>query len=312
MARLKIFWPQLSGAIVLLAAIFGIISFFQKQSCTTSDAERLRRELDYLKKKPTKKVESGQQWIVDHSELHYFKIELDDGAEILLSPKLKTVSIYSQQITIGSNVKITGNGKDGTDGKDGFQPQQSGQCSDGAPGSDGKPGTNGSNGVRVELKTLEIDFQGKPLIVDLSGGDGGCGGKGGKGGKGGEASTSINCGGGDGGTSGNGGNAGNGGDGGNLSIKYIVAKHNTQPIENTGLRSIIQFNSEAGTKGIPGDLGPIGDEGEGQSAETLNAIFPGLGNLDSEPAGNPGKPGNRGSIGEDGQLGRLELATLRD
>ena len=307
MQRLRFFWSQIPQAIVLLAAIFAIITFIQGRSCAnkeSSEADRLRKGLEQLKGQPAKNVGSGQQWKVGQAKSSYSEIELGDGAEVLISQELKEVSIYSMKMIIGSNVKIIGKGKDGTDGNDGSQPGQSGRCGDGASGSEGKHGTSGSNGASVDIETLEMNFSGTPLIIDLSGGHGGNGGKGGKGGKGGQASTSRNCRGGTGGRGGKGGNAGDGGNGGSMSIEYIAATFNNLPFEDIEKMPIIGFSSESGKRGTPGAPGPRGDPGEGKNSP----INP----LDQEPAGHPGSLGDPGLEGKDGRRGELELKKVRD
>ena len=299
-------WRSVLAVIGFVAVITGIAVNVKNLGPLFSRVDPLSKELEYLRESEPLRIPKGKPYFVDEPNLSFSEIVLEDGAELLLSPELEIVAMYSRKLTIGSGVKIIGKGKDQPVGQSGSSGSHGARCSTGGQGSNGKHGSDGGAGVNVDIRSLDICFLGSALKIDISGGRGGDGGNGGAGGKGGQASLNRNCPGGNGGRGGDGGNGGAGGKGGSVSITYNNARFNEDAIGRTQFeRTYINFRSVGGDPGAPGTVGQGGIRGDGKESD----IF---GSLDSEPGGNPGAAGRAGSRGAKGKSGSLKVTASKD
>ena len=179
-----------------------------------------------------------------------------------------TWRIEARTATIGSGVRILGNGDHGSNGESSGRSGGSagGRCRNGGHGGRGSHGAQGGRGVDVNISMGLLSFG--DLLIDVRGGRGGNGARGGDGGNGSRGSCSDNCRGGRGGNGGQGGNAGAGGDGGNIDISYWIVSVGSaiEPDagQNLGIRTM------GGSPGSPGDGGTEGAGGGGSG--TCGAI----------------------------------------
>ena len=218
-----------------------------------------------------------QRWIVE------------DGATIQLGDDVDAWRIEAADVSIGSDVRILGRGRDGVPGSYGRPGRWGGPRELGGNGGAGTHGSDGSAGKNATIVMGVREIHG--LTIDVRGGRGGNGGHGGRGGKGGRAACGPpNMGGGrNGGTGGAGGNAGHGGNGGSVAVRYW-------PLADSVPLSIVAVVTP-GDPGVPGSGGQGGIRGE---ARMCRLITEGPG-----APGSPGGPGSGGVRGTDGQYSAM-------
>ncbi len=260
-------------------------------------------------------------WVADD-------IQLQDGAEIVIAPSVKYLTIIAKKITVGSGVTITwtstpapsrGTADVGSYGLS-YPPYTSSSESafnspnggDGGDGENGDQGYAGDDAPTLEIWGLEVT---ELPAINLQGGKGGTGQRGGDGGDGGDGAKglqshsmagwcdrSVGFGGdgGDGGEGGDGGLGGRGGAGGDLKLYLIDASH--EAVLAAGL-----FDNRAGGPG--GDGGDPGDGGSngvgGQEGEPEGTFC----HPKPERAGADGADGPDGDDGDTGPQGALGFLT---
>ena len=210
---------------------------------------------------------------------------LGDDCTIIIPSTMSGWTVTADDVTIGKNVRIIGQGTNGASGANGTYGAIGASCQMGMNGAVGGNGSNGVPGKNVSL-TLRIRKIGS-LTINVIGGMAGNGGAGGNGGKGGNATCSCDAG--TGGNGGNGGRGGNGGSGGNVTILYssignVAVSNSNFIIQNFG-----------GANGMGKNGGYAGYGGTGGGCSDPKALV--------RPAGASGKngiPGLQGSRGANG------------
>ena len=211
------------------------------------------------------------------------KLVLGDNVTIIIPASLDGWTVTANDVTIGNNVKILGDGAYGEHGLTGSSGNIATINSTRVIIRSGGDGGNGSTGKIIELN-LKIRSIGS-LMINVNGGNGGNGGNGRNGSKGQDATCSFPAR--NGGNGGSGGRGGNGGDGGTVNIKYQVIGD----ISLTNDKFIIK--TEGGKAGYGGGPGIGGPGGFGITCRNGNQApgFPGSSGW-SGPDGVPGKNGS--------------------
>jgi|GEM_PF-4924083 len=217
-------------------------------------------------------------------------LSLGDNCVIIIPASMDGWTVTATDASIGTGVKIIGQGINGSHGSAGATPSTAGNCLSGLNGGAGGNGSNGTPGKTVFLN-LRIRKIGS-LLINVTGGDGGNGGTGGGGGKGGNATCSCNAG--TGGSGANGGRAGSGGNGGNVTVSYSA-------IGNTVISNSHFTVENAG--GVAGLMAAAGSGGTGGTGITCTD--------QKSAAGQAGKSGSPGLAGAKGVPGNKGITTLQ-
>ena len=241
-------------------------------------------------------VGASETLLVGPDDAHVMMLDrwiMGDNATIEIAQEVGALRIYAKEVSLGSNVRIVGRGRNGTGGSDGHSFGAARQRERGRGGTRGGPGSSGKDGKHVEI-IMGLRSVGS-LHVDVGGGSGGNGGRGGNGGKGGEASCNRGRGR-NGGNGGPGGAGGAGGSGGNVSIRFW-------PNGDSLDIGAMSFDVTGGDGGRPGDGGSPGAGGDGRRCPPSGPIIYRRGGGSAGRAGSMGAEGERGSAGSR----RLEL-----
>lgn len=217
------------------------------------------------------------------------KLTIGDNAVIVIPASMDGWTVVADDVSIGMNVRIVGNGVNGNSGTNGNHAVHATQpCVNGLAGQLGTPGVNGTNGKMIELR-LKIRSFGS-LNVSVVGGHGGNGGRGGMGGNGGTARCATSgtaCRGGAGGKGGNGAAGGRGGAGGSAKIEYRkIGNITIDPAK-------IVVNTLGGNGGAGGSPGAGGLGGRAVTCTFSSNQSAGPNGL----TGTPGVPGSNGIAG---------------
>lgn len=229
------------------------------------------------------------------SVLRYDRLELGDGAQLVLNGNLPSLQLKADRVKIGAGVTIVAAGRPGASGVAGeaIGKTTAVACESGVPGNPGRHGEPGTAGLDMILEFGLVTLG--SLSVDVSGGAGGDGGDGSAGQAGGEFG--IDCNPPKGGAGGAGGDAGSGGAGGTVRLYY----HWADGDNGKDIQDRIKANTNGGPAGKPGvgGLGGVGSEGKYVNRRTL------AGNKKWLAGGKDGKPGATGTAGTSGKDGQF-------
>lgn len=181
---------------------------------------------------PSLKVERGVWFQLTGDTFLLDSLVMQDSSVLLLDTRHKSCLIRANYFSIGKNVKIKGNGRDGGDGRDGGEGIQ--EALD-VPGKDGNRGTPGIN-LTMNFSNLELQ---DVLEISLYGGRGGKGGVGGNIIK--RAPKNLS-------ETPNQGHGGNGGEGGNGGDMIISCPYDLEKI----MKDKIVIDSHGGSGGNSG------------------------------------------------------------
>ncbi|MGJ8687724.1 MAG: hypothetical protein ACSHWQ_09615 [Spongiibacteraceae bacterium] len=216
------------------------------------------------------RVAAGETYRIEAAEqsLELDRLELADGARIVVAPELRHWQLRAAEVDIGRNVVIDGRGHVGADGV------ALDICSDEAIAS----GEAGTSGVAM---TLELGLsQLGDLTILSAGGNGGAG-----------ASANSACRDDDGKSGGNGGDAGDGGD---VRLAYRVLQNGMSAAD---VRARLTIQNGAGKPGRAGASGKPAERGHYVKRKSLtggrvwvadNAVA-----VDAAEDGAPGRVGER-------------------
>lgn len=121
---------------------------------------------------PSLKVKRGVWFQLKGDTFLLDSLIMEDSSMLLLDTRYKSCFIRIKYFSIGNNVKIIGNGRDGDNGRDG------GEGSLEALDVPGKDGNHGTHGINLTLNFSNLELQ-SALEIYLYGGRGGKGGTGG-------------------------------------------------------------------------------------------------------------------------------------
>ena len=229
------------------------------------------------------------------SVLRYDRLELGDGAQLVLNGHLPSLQLKADRVKIGAGATIVAAGRPGASGVAGeaIGKTTAVACASGVPGNPGRDGESSTAGLDMILEFGLVTLG--SLSVDVSGGAGGDGGDGSAGQAGGEFG--IDCNSPKGGAGGTGGDAGSGGAGGTVRLYY----HWADGDNGKDIQDRIKANTNGGPAGKPGigGLGGAGSEGKYVNRRTL------AGNKKWLAGGKDGKPGATGTTGKPGKDGQF-------